>query len=122
MGNMVVIGASPNPKKYSYIAIRKLLLRYYKVIPIGTRSGSIGTCSILTDRPLLEDVDFVILYINSKKQKEYYNYILQLKPKRILFNPGTENPELVELARENDIEVIYDCAICLINAGNLPFN
>jgi len=116
MGKVLIIGASPNPKKYSYNAVRKLLLQRNEVIPIGSRGGMIGTCPIITDKPVIENIDLIILYINIKKQQEYYDYILQLKPKKLLFNPGTENPELVRIAYENHIDILYDCALTLIDA------
>ncbi len=117
MGKVLVIGASTNPKKVSYHAVRKLLLHRYDVVPIGIREGVIGTCPIIKGKPIIDTVDLIILYINSEKQEEYYDYIVGLKPKRLLFNPGTENPVLSRLAIQHDIEIIYDCALTLINAG-----
>ncbi len=116
MGKMLIIGTSPNPKKYSYTAVRKLLFQRNEVIPIGTRGEMIGTCPIITDKPVIENVNLIILYVNSEKQQEYYNYILQLNPKKILFNPGTENPELARIAYENNIDIQYDCALTLVDA------
>lgn len=116
MGKVVVIGASPDPKRYSFHAVKKLLLQGKEVIAIGKRKGTIGTCQIITNKPDLKDIDLIILYINSGNQKEYYNYFLQLNPKRILFNPGTENPEFAGMAIENKIEVLYDCALTLMRS------
>ena len=86
------------------------------MIAIGKRKGTIGSCTIITNKPAIENVDLIILYINSEKQKEYYNYILQLYPGKILFNPGTENSELTRIALDNKIEIVYDCALTLINS------
>ena len=92
------------------------MLRGKEVVAIGKREGTIGTCPISTDKPAIENVDLVLLYINSGRQKEYYNYLLQIKPRKIIFNPGTENSELARIASENNIEVVYDCAFSMINS------
>ena len=100
----IVIGASPKPERYSYKAVT-LLNRYKQpVIALGIRKGNINGIEIIMGRPHVENIHTVTLYIGPDRQIDYYDYILSLKPKRIIFNPGTENPELIELAQENNIE------------------
>ena len=119
MGKVVVIGASPNPMRYSHKAVTELLRKKYEVIPIGSREGFIGEAKIINGKPALENVDIVILYLNREKQREYYDYMLNLNPKKILFNPGTETPELVHIAYCNGIEILYDCALVLLYSNRV---
>lgn len=112
---MVVLGASPNPERYSYVAVRSLLKRNYKVIAIGKRPGEIQDVSIQTDMPDIKNVHTILMYIGTKHQPEYYEYILSLSPKRIIFNPGTENYELGKLAATNNIECVFECALVMLN-------
>ncbi len=112
---MVVLGASPNPERYSCMAVKSLLKRNFNVIAIGKRPGIIQNISILTDRPDIKNVHTILLYIGAKNQPEYYDYILKLKPKRLIFNPGTENYELGNLAAKNNIECIFECALVMLN-------
>ena len=91
----------------------------HAVIPVGVREGFIGDLEIQTGQPPLTDVDTVTLYLNPFRQKSYYDYILSLQPKRIIFNPGTENPELVSLAREAGIEAEIACTLVLLSMENL---
>jgi uncharacterized protein len=114
MGKIVVIGASPNPSRYSHKAIIELLRQKYEVVALGNRAHSFGSTPIIVGKPIVENVDMVILYINKERQSDYYDYILQLNPKKILFNPGTENPELVYIAYNQGIEILYDCTLVLL--------
>lgn len=113
----VVIGASENPERYSYLAVERLKAHHHEVIAIGNTVGKIGDTRIITDKPTLEAVDTVTLYINPSRQPAYYNFILSLHPKRIIFNPGTENDELFQLAKENNIEALEACALVLLATG-----
>ena len=85
----LVLGASQNPARYSYLALNKLSRNDHPVIAIGRRKGKVGNVEIDTEQKPLSDVDTVTLYLNPKNQKPYYDYIISLKPKRIIFNPGT---------------------------------
>ncbi len=114
MKKTVVLGASPSPNRVSYSAIIKLLNKGIEVIPIGIREGEVGEVEIIRDRPEIEDVHTITLYLNPQLQKQYYDYILSLKPKRIIFNPGTENSELFKLAKESGIETEYACTLVLL--------
>ena len=114
----LVLGASPNPERYSFKATTQLHAHGYEVVPVGIREGEIAGIPIRTDRPVPEDVHTVSMYIGPKRQPEYYDYILhQIKPKRILFNPGTENPELEALAQAEGIETERACNLVLLSLG-----
>jgi uncharacterized protein len=112
---VVVIGASPNPQRFSHMAVRSLVNRNYEVIPIGSRAGSISSVDIVIGRPEIEDVDTVTIYLKPDNLKGYHEYILGLNPSRIIFNPGTEDVELMDLAREKGIEVVSDCTLVMLN-------
>ena len=113
----IVIGASENPERYSYLAVERLKAHHHEVIAIGKKAGTIGDTNIITDKPSLEAIDTVTLYLNPINQKEYYNYILSLHPKRIIFNPGTENDEFYKLAEQNNIEAHEACTLVLLATG-----
>ena len=101
----LVIGASENPDRYSYLAVQKLTANQHPVLALGVKKGTIGNIQIETEQKPFEQIDTVTLYINPARQKEYYDYILALHPKRIIFNPGTENEEFYELARQKGLLV-----------------
>lgn len=113
----VVIGASENTERYSFLAVNKLNKYQHEVIAIGKTKGKIGDTPIITDNPAIEGVDTVTMYLNPKIQKEYYNYIFSLQPKRIIFNPGAENEELYKLAEEHNIVPINACTLVLLGTG-----
>ena len=113
----LVLGASTNPGRYSYLAINKLLDKGHPVVAIGKKIGVIRDVTIQTKEEKLTDLDTVTLYLNPTNQKPYYNYILSLQPKRIIFNPGTENEELEELARKKGINTIEACTLVLLGTG-----
>ena len=113
----LVLGASPNPARYSYLAVKKLTAFEHPVVAFGIKKGSIGNSIIETEKKLFSDIDTVTLYLNPTHQKEYYSYILALAPKRILFNPGTENDELMELAKQQDIVTQEACTLVLLSTG-----
>jgi predicted CoA-binding protein len=113
----LVLGASPNPARYSYLAVNMLHRYNHPVIGIGRRKGNAGEIEIDTEKKPIEDIDTITLYLNPQNQKQYYDYIISLKPKRIIFNPGTENPELYELARKNNIQVLEACTLVMLSTG-----
>lgn len=114
----VVLGASQNPSRYSYLAVRKLVNHNHPVVAIGKRKGNVGDVAIETDHLPITDVDTITLYLNPKNQQEYYDYILSLQPKRIIFNPGTENDELMDAAKEAGIEPVLGCTLVMLSIGN----
>lgn len=118
MSKTVVLGASTNPARVSHTAVHRLKKHGEEVVPIGIKKGSVADIPIINDRPELTDVDTLTLYLNPQRQKAYYDYILSMQPKRIIFNPGTENAELVRLAREKGIETEYACTLVLLSMGS----
>lgn len=113
----MVIGASTNPARYSYLAINKLLSQNHAVVALGNKPGTISGVEVHTNPVQVEDIDTVTLYLNPERQKEYYNFILELHPKRIIFNPGTENDELAEMARKQGIKTMEACTLVLLGTG-----
>lgn len=113
----LVIGASENPSRYSNLAVKKLTAHDHAVVALGKKKGAIGNVVIETGKLHFDDIDTVSLYLNPGNQKEYYDYILSLHPKRIIFNPGTENEELEELAQKNGIVVQEACTLVLLSTN-----
>ena len=113
----VVLAASDNPARVSYRAVHRLLHAGHEVVPVGIRTGEVAGLSIRTDRPAVANVDTVTLYLGAKNQPGWYNYILGLKPRRIIFNPGAENPELEALAQAAGIVTEEACTLVLLSLG-----
>ncbi|HWK02872.1 MAG TPA: CoA-binding protein [Puia sp.] len=113
----LVIGASDNPQRYSYLAVNKLRSKGHPVVAIGRKPVSIGDVAIETVKKDFPDVDTVTLYLSPGLQKEYYNYILSLHPRRIIFNPGAENRELAELAQTHGIKPMNACTLVMLSTG-----
>lgn len=113
----VVLGASPNPNRYSYLAVSRLADHGHPVLAIGKKDAQIADIPITKDHPVHDDVDTVTVYMNPTRQKEYYDYIMQLHPKRIIFNPGAENDELAEMASSKGIEPVEACTLVLLSTG-----
>jgi len=99
------------------MAAERLLAHGHEIELIGKRQDAIFNKTIDTEKKSFEDIDTVTLYLSEKYQKEYYEYILSLKPRRVIFNPGTENQELEELLTENNIEADKACTLVLLNTG-----
>lgn len=118
MKRTVVIGASDNPERVSYAAVERLVRKGHEVIAVGLREGTIGKTPLTAERKFIPDVDTVTLYVGPKNQPAWYDYILSLKPKRIIFNPGTENPEFEKRAREQGIETPEACTLVMLSTGN----
>ncbi len=115
---VLVIGASEKPERYANKAVRKLLAYDYEVSALGARSGKIKETPIHTEKMQINDLYAVSLYLGEKRQQVYYDYIIGLKPKQLVFNPGAENPELAKLAKDADIKVINDCTLVMLNEGS----
>lgn len=114
----VVIGASDNPERYGYKATHSLLQHGHKVYPVGIKPGKIDGLDIITDRPPLSGIDTVTLYVGPANQEGWQDYIFALKPKRLVFNPGTENKTLFDLASAKGIECIEACTLVMLSVGN----
>lgn len=115
MKKTLVLGASPDPIRFSYKAIKSLLRFGHPVVAVGIKEGDVMGIQIEIGKPKIENLDTVALYLNPQKQKEYYDYLISLSPKRIIFNPGTENHELMQLAKKNGIMVVEDCTLIMLN-------
>lgn len=113
----LVIGASTNPARYSYKAIKMLKAHQHPVVALGVDKGDVSGTAIVENFPEHEQVDTVTLYLRPERQKQYYDAILKLKPKRIIFNPGTENPEFEKMAAEKGINVEEACTLVLLSTG-----
>lgn len=115
----VILGASTNPMRYAYTAAEMFAARKIPFVPVGIKKGNIFGQEILDlrEKPVVADVHTVTLYLGPQNQKEWYDYILSLKPKRIIFNPGTENQELFDLAKANNIEACRACNLVLLSTG-----
>lgn len=115
----VIIGATPNPSRYAYTAARMLTEYQHPIVPVGIKQGAVSEQEILNlrEKPSVDEVDTVTLYIGPRHQSEWYEYILGLKPQRIIFNPGTENRELYQRATEQGIEAVEACTLVMLRAG-----
>ena len=113
----LVIGASLKPYRYSNLAIKSLKKYGYHAAAVGLRSGEVEGVKIETERKNFRDVDTILLYLNPDRQKELYDYLIGLKPRRIIFNPGTENAEFEEKARKSGIETVEACSLVLLTTG-----
>ncbi len=110
----VVIGASPNEDRYSYKATIRLQQNGHSVIPIGIKKGQINNLEIITNKPHIEDIDTITLYIGPQNQTEWQDYIFSLNPKRVIFNPGTENRSLEKELQSKGIEAVEACTLVLL--------
>ena len=113
----VVLGASENPDRYSFLAVNSLRRHDHPVVAIGKTGGKVGDVEIQKGSVEAEGVDTVTLYLNPSHQKQYYDYIFSPNPKRVIFNPGAENPELASLARNQGIEPVNACTLVMLSTG-----
>jgi predicted CoA-binding protein len=113
----LVLGASTNPERYSHMAVLMLRSHGLDVVAVGPKPGRIGDVDIVTEIPSHESVDTVTLYLNPTLQAGYADRIMDLHPRRIVFNPGTENPELEQLATQNGIQAQRACTLVLLSTG-----
>ena len=110
----LVLGASIKENRYSFKAINKLKENNIPVVALGLRKGKVTAITIDTEVLPYKNIDTVTLYLNPKRQKAYYDYIISLEPKRVIFNPGTENTYFVKLLQENNIETEVACTLVLL--------
>ena len=113
----LVLGASTKPEKYAFKAITMLVEKGQSVLAIGPNAGEVSGIKIYTKAIPLKNIDTVTLYLNVARQRDYYNYIVETKPKRVIFNPGTENPELYQLLQLNNIKVELACTLVLLTTN-----
>lgn len=113
----LVIGASENPSRYSFLAINKLKANDHEVVAIGKKNGEVAGVKIGTEKQAFTDIHTVTLYINPTIQEQYLAYIISLNPKRIVFNPGTENESFETMAKDNGIEALEACTLVMLSTG-----
>jgi predicted CoA-binding protein len=113
----LVLGASENPARYGNIAIHRLVRYGHPIVAVGKRKGTVEGIEIETEPPYAEDIDTITLYLNPTNQLPYYDYIMSLKPKRIIFNPGTENMELRRMAIQAGIQPVEGCTLVMLGTG-----
>lgn len=113
----LVIGASTNPARYSNLAIRSLLSHGHEVVALARREGFVGNVKIQTEFPEEQTIHSVTMYVGPQHQPEYYGPILDLNPKRVIFNPGTENREFVKMLESRGIETIEGCTLVMLGTG-----
>jgi uncharacterized protein len=114
----VVVGATPNRSRYAYLAATMLAEYNFESVLLGIKTGEINGNKILDirEKPAITGVDTITLYIGPQRQPEWYEYLLGLKPKRIIFNPGTENEEFEALARKKGIETLEACTLVMLRS------
>lgn len=115
MKKTLILGASENPTRYAYLAANRLVSNAHPIINIGKKQGMVAGEPIFTEKQYFDDIHTVTMYLNPTHQPEYYDYIFSLNPQRIVFNPGTENPELAQLAQEKGIETLEACTLVLLS-------
>jgi len=117
MKKTVIVGATPKSTRYAYLAAERLSQQNYEIVPIGIKKGVLFGKSILPIRenPNIEDVHTITLYLGPHNQPPYYDYLLSLKPERIIFNPGTENDEFIALAENSGVEVVIGCTLVMLS-------
>jgi len=113
----LVLGASSNPARYSFLAINRLREHNHPVIAIGKKSATVADVPVHTEISPIPDLDTVTMYLNTENQKNYYSYILSQHPRRVIFNPGAENHELQKLLSDKGIQVLEACTLVLLGTG-----
>ena len=113
----LVLGASANPERYSYLAVNRLRSKGHPVVAIGSKKVQVADVDVETEKKQFENIDTVSIYLSPAHQEEYYDYILSLHPKRIIFNPGAENDALYDLAKTNGIQPMEACTLVLLSTG-----
>jgi len=113
----LVLGATTKPERYAFKAVNMLVDKGHSVLALGQNAGEVAGIKIQTKAIPLKNIDTVTLYLNPVRQREYYNYIVDTKPKRVIFNPGTENPEFYQLLKLNDIKVEVACTLVLLSTN-----
>jgi len=113
----LILGATPDSSRYAYLAANRLVRTGHPIVNVGIKKGEVAGVAIEPAEEIHTDIDTVTLYIGTQNQPPLYNYILATNPKRIIFNPGTENPELRNLARERGIETLSACTLVMLSTG-----
>lgn len=117
MKKTLILGATTNPSRYAYLAANRLANAGHPIINVGIKSGEVAGQPIQSFETIYPDIHTITLYLGPQNQKEHYKYILETNPKRIIFNPGTENPELEELAQKQGIQVLEACTLVMLSTS-----
>ncbi|RZL17372.1 MAG: CoA-binding protein [Pedobacter sp.] len=117
MKKTMIIGATPDPTRYAYRAAHMLTSKGHPIVNIGIKKGEVAGEAIQKRDKVLNDIHTITLYVGPANQPEYYDYIVQTNPSRVIFNPGTENPELEKLLKENGIQPVEACTLVLLSIG-----
>jgi uncharacterized protein len=116
MKRTLILGATENPTRYAYLAANRLVGAGHEIVPVGIKAGEVAGVPINTSRDIpTAPIDTITLYVGPDKQPAWYDYILAVKPKRLIFNPGAENDELAQLATANGITPVYECTLVLLS-------
>jgi uncharacterized protein len=113
----LILGATTNPGRYAYLAANRLANSGHSIVNVGIKTGEVAGVPIEKPETIHHDIDTITLYVGPQHQEELYDYILQTNPKRIIFNPGTENSTLKRMAAEKGIETEYACTLVLLSVG-----
>ena len=113
----LILGATPDPSRYAYLAANRLVGSGHTIVNVGIKTGEVAGVAIEKPETIHTDIDTITLYVGPQHQENLYDYILDTKPKRIIFNPGTENSELRRMANEKGIETEYACTLVLLSIG-----
>ena len=113
----LVLGASANPTRYSYLAVNKLREHNHPVVAIGRTTALVADIPVQSETSPIPELDTVTMYLNPVNQKNYYDYILDQHPKRVIFNPGAENPEFEKILQEKGIQSVEACTLVLLSTG-----
>lgn len=117
MKKTLVFGASLNPSRYAYMAMHRLVNHGHSVVAFGLKSGIVAGVTIDTELEPYDGIDTVTLYMNPTRQEAYHDYIISLNPRRVIFNPGTENPNFYRLLEDHHIEAEVACTLVLLGTG-----
>jgi predicted CoA-binding protein len=115
--NTLVLGASANPARYSFLAINRLREHNHPVIAVGKRPAQVADVQVQVKTKEIQDLDTVSIYLNKDNQKNYYDYILSQHPRRVIFNPGAENPEFEMVLADKGVKVMEACTLVLLATG-----
>lgn len=113
----LLLGATPDPRRYAYLAANRLVSHGHSIVNVGIKTGEVAGVKIEKPETIHTDIDTITLYVGPQNQPPLYDYIIKTKPKRIIFNPGTENSELRRMANENGIDTDYACTLVLLSVG-----
>ena len=115
----LILGASSFPYRYSFLAAQRLTSNNHHIYLLGKHDGIVAGTNIQTNPDEIEtpDLDTITIYLNPKNQKEYYDWIIEKNPQRVIFNPGSENKELADILRDHNIEVVEACTLVMLSTG-----